>query len=243
MQWPHLAMGRGERGGRRGERLRGGGWVEKKFLSSPIGGFEARNCAERSFPGEAAGCWIAGAGMFPRPVDERAGVSPRVSSRVAARGGCERARTRGIRVDLRGRTIEKARGGRRTYQGARNFTNADLPDSRTSLSKFLAVRSTAPALAPSSMPMRATAMKVAFILVETWESGGTRGRQARVSGRSGGWCDRGETSRLSNDGGTEIARASAVERRPRRATAKHTTPNKLTEEYARRSGGDTYRTR
>ena len=175
--------------------------------------------------------------MFRRPADELAGVSPSVPSRDAARGSWERAQTRGIRADLRRKTIEKAQGSRRTHQGARNITNADLPDSRTSLSKFLAVRSTAPALAPSSMPMRATAMKVAFIFVETWESGGTRGRQARVSGGSGGWCDRGETSRLSNDGGTEIARASAVERRPRRATAKHTPPNKLTEEYARRSGG------
>mmetsp|Transcript_12866 Transcript_12866/g.42643 ORF Transcript_12866/g.42643 Transcript_12866/m.42643 type:complete len:115 (-) Transcript_12866:995-1339(-) len=52
------------------------------------------------------------------------------------------------------------------HQGARNLTNADLPDSTTSVSKFLAVRSTAPAFAPSTRPAREMAMKETFIILK-----------------------------------------------------------------------------
>ena len=106
---------------------------------------------------------VPGASVCARPgwIDARAGSQSRVLARR--------------RSGNRGRGGSRLGRSERTHQGARNLTKAALPDSRTSASKFAEVRSTAPALAPTTRPMRAIARNATRILT----CGGGRG--ARIS--------------------------------------------------------------
>ena len=166
MQWPHLLIGTEKE---RGQRC----CLTKK----------TKKTAPRA--GGRGDVWHRG---FQRGVDRRRSETRAVVPRGIQRRGrhgtivpspgrrCVRARGGSIdaRVPSRGmrrggdRGIEAAgvRGSGRseTHQGARNLTKAALPDSRTSASKFFAVRSTAPALAPTTRPIRAIARNATRIL-------------------------------------------------------------------------------
>ena len=71
-----------------------------------------------------------------------------------------------------------------THQGARNLTKAALPLSKTSVSKLEEVRSTAPALAPSTRPMRAIARSATRILIRTCGGVGGADRESRDENNS-----------------------------------------------------------
>jgi hypothetical protein len=112
------------------------------------------------------------------PRDDRSVPGASVCARP---GWIDRRAASQSRDAARRRSGNRGRGGSRlgrsekTHQGARNLTKAALPDSRTSASKFAEVRSTAPALAPTTRPMRAIARNATRILT----CGGGRG--ARIS--------------------------------------------------------------
>ena len=143
------------------------------------------------------------------PRDDRSVPGASVCARP---GWIDRRAASQSRDAARRRSGNRGRGGSRlgrsekTHQGARNLTKAALPDSRTSASKFAEVRSTAPALAPTTRPMRAIARNATRILTC---GGRTRGADQSINSRDGPTADRNSRSgggRRANRGWTRAMR-------------------------------------
>lgn len=103
-----------------------------------------------------------------------------------ASGSIVPSRPRGARGSCAAEISRWGRGGSTwgTHQGARNLTKAALPLSKTSVSKLEEVRSTAPALAPSTRPMRAIARSATRILIRTCGGVGGADRESRDENNS-----------------------------------------------------------
>ena len=208
MQWPHLLIGTEKE---RGQRCC---LTKKTKITAPRAGGRG-DVWHRGFQRGVDRRRSETRAVVPRGIQRRGRhgtIVPSPGRRcVRARGGSIDARvpSRGMR---RGgdRGIEAAgvRGSGRseTHQGARNLTKAALPDSRTSASKFFAVRSTAPALAPTTRPIRAIARNATRILTC---GGRTRGADQSINSRDGPTADRNSRSgggRRANRGETRAMR-------------------------------------